>query len=242
MQQIRCGSHFSQNDNQKPLVGVVLPCYEKNDEITKVVNNLHVLLSAADFNHVIVVVDDGSSVPILKNDQSCVTYLRHEDNKGKGAAIRTGVRDIHPEIVCLFDADLDIEPSCLIPMINAVLSGQCDLAIGSKRHPDSQLIYPALRKVISRCFFEVQTLLFSLPKMDTQTGAKVLSKKCIPILLETVEVGFLIDIDLLIDVQRSGHLIQEYPVVINHGFSSTISLKDVKNMMFGLLRIWWKKR
>jgi glycosyltransferase involved in cell wall biosynthesis len=242
MRQIRCGGKFSPGEKEKPLIGVILPCYEKNEEIVKVVNSLHALLSASGFNHVIVVVDDGSSVPIQKNVQACVKYFRHKYNMGKGAAIRTGAQNIDPEVICLFDADLDIEPSCLIPMINAVLSGQCDLAIGSKRHPNSQLIYPILRKIISRCFFEVQTFLFSLPKMDTQTGAKVLSKKCIPILLETNELGFLIDIDLLVEVQRSGYSIEEYPVVINHGFSSTVSFKDIKNMTFGILRIWWKKR
>ena len=221
---------------------VILPCFQKSHEIGAVVQNLSDVLNGTNLKYRLLIVDDGSTIPVSIPNNDVVLVVRHELNRGKGAALRTGITLSRSKLIAFFDSDLDIDPSCLPPMIFAVLLGQCELAIASKRHPASNIFYPKLRVVLSRSFYFIQRILFNLPPHDTQTGAKVLGSHAIEEMRKTTEKGFLIDLELVILLNAKKYRISEFPVSIEHKFSSTIRVRDILMMARGIANIYSKYR
>ncbi|THV41834.1 glycosyltransferase family 2 protein [Glycomyces buryatensis] len=85
----------------------------------------------------IVAVDDGSrdrSWEVLRSfeDEPRVTLIRHERNKGKGAAIRTAAREASGDYVVVFDADGEYEASDLARLLTPILDGKAEVVYGSR--------------------------------------------------------------------------------------------------------------
>ena len=71
--------------------------------------------------------DDGGTDAKL-----CWTWIRHESNQGKGAAIRTALTHVDTELVVIHDADLEYHPRDLLQMVDLFLSEDADAVFGSR--------------------------------------------------------------------------------------------------------------
>ena len=65
----------------------------------------------------------------------CWVWIRHEKNRGKGAAIRTGLSHVDTELVVIHDADLEYHPRDLLQMIELFLYEDADAVFGSRFMP-----------------------------------------------------------------------------------------------------------
>ncbi|MGD8602005.1 MAG: glycosyltransferase family 2 protein, partial [Gemmatimonadota bacterium] len=85
----------------------------------------------------VVVVDDGSSdgtrdlLPKLEGDL-IDTLVMHEQNRGKGAALRTGFAAASGDVVVVQDADLEYDPLEIPMLLKPILSGKADAVYGSR--------------------------------------------------------------------------------------------------------------
>ena len=83
----------------------------------------------------IILIDDFSTDgtrEILKELESKYKVFYHNENMGKGAALRTGFGHISGDIVVIQDADLEYEPVDYIPLIKLIIDGKADVAYGSR--------------------------------------------------------------------------------------------------------------
>ena len=159
----------------------VIPAY---NEATRLAPTLRVIaeLSASHLGECqIIVVDDGSTdstADIARAFQSphCDVSVLCFPHRGKGSAIRHGVRVASGEIVILCDADLQDSVRQVLPLIVALREG-ADIAIGSRwlAPPDSHLGQPLHRRIASRIFNFVASHVLKLPFRDTQCGLKTLT-------------------------------------------------------------------
>jgi glycosyltransferase involved in cell wall biosynthesis len=101
----------------------------------------------------IIVVCDGSSdgAPMLARalEDDRVRVLDYPDNVGKGHAILHGVAHAQGRLVGWLDSDLDVSPESIVHAARRFDDGPVDAVVGSKRHPDSRVRYPFLRRVYS---------------------------------------------------------------------------------------------
>lgn len=118
-------------------LSVVIPCYDEAETLEACV--AQVLEIASDRVELeIVIVDDAStdgSLPIAENlatRHAEVRVLRHPTNQGKGAALRTGFREVTGDYVAVQDADLEYDPRDLIRMLEPLESGRADVVLGSR--------------------------------------------------------------------------------------------------------------
>ena len=127
------------------------------------------------------------------------------------------------------DADGDISPELLAPFVSIMQSQKPDIIIGSKRHPDSSVHYPPLRRLYSWGYQHLIAVLFRLHVKDTQVGIKLVDRKVIADVLPLLrESRFALDLELLVLARRLGYThIVEAPVRIRERFGSTVSLKAV---------------
>ena len=94
------------------LITVIIPCYNENRTISKIINKI---LSLKNINLQIIVIDDCSTDgtrEILKNEISerVDKIIYHNINKGKGAAIKSSIESIKGDIILIQDADLEYDP------------------------------------------------------------------------------------------------------------------------------------
>ncbi len=115
-------------------LSVIIPCYNESTTIKTVIDRVK---SAPVKDIEIIVVDDAStdgSVDILKTEVEPIVdrVIYHPENRGKGAALRTGFKEASGDIVVVQDADLEYDPNDLPILMKPILSGKADVVYGSR--------------------------------------------------------------------------------------------------------------
>jgi glycosyltransferase involved in cell wall biosynthesis len=183
---------------------------------------------------------DGSPFTLEGFPESVVRRVNFTTNFGKGHALRAGLGMGRGRYLGFIDADGDISPELLAPFVSIMQSERPDIIIGSKRHSDSSVHYPPLRRLYSWGFQHLIALLFRLHIKDTQVGIKLVDRKVIADVLPLLrESRFALDLELLVLAKRLGYTrIVEAPVRIRERFGSTISLKAVWLLLIDTLALF----
>ena len=121
-----------QNTN-KTLLSVIVPCFNEINTIDKVIKKIK---TSPVQNKEIIIVDDfsidGSREYLKSLIDNQITIKLHSRNKGKGAAIRTGIESAKGEIIIIQDADLEYDPNEYVNIINPIIDNKADVVYGSR--------------------------------------------------------------------------------------------------------------
>jgi dolichol-phosphate hexosyltransferase len=113
---------------------VVMPVYNEERTVVRAIEEVLALDLACPLE--LIVVDDGSrdrtSELIASIHDPRLLHLRHETNRGKGAALRTGAAAATSSHIVPFDADLEYSAADLIRLMEPVLSGAADIVYGTR--------------------------------------------------------------------------------------------------------------
>jgi glycosyltransferase involved in cell wall biosynthesis len=130
----------------KTTLSVIVPVYNEEYLVETSLARLLVLGESPLLDLVkVIVVDDAStdgtaaalesfrkSVEAKSDPKFAWTWLRHEQNSGKGAGIRTGLAQVDTELVVIHDADLEYHPADLLKMVEVFLLEDADAVFGSR--------------------------------------------------------------------------------------------------------------
>src|ERR1043166_201126 len=225
-----------------PAFSVVIPCYNEAARIGETLRLTLDYLRSESPESELIVVNDGSTdaTPqiareVLATAETETRLLENYPNRGKGAAVRSGLIAVQRPIGLFFDADLSTPLSETPKVIEPIANGDVDLAFGS-RALDRKLIgihQPWRREQAGRVFNFIVRLATGLPFWDTQCGFKAFRLDvCRPILEAARLDGFAFDVELLYLAQHAGLRIREIPVRWNHAEGSKVSFfKDSLRML-----------
>ncbi|MHB8439266.1 MAG: glycosyltransferase [Acidimicrobiales bacterium] len=187
---------------------------------------------------------DGSAQSIVALAPGRLRQINLPVNVGKGEALRVGLREGRGRYVGFIDADGDIPAHHLGQFVEAVRSGTVDIVVGSKRHAQSEVVYPRARRIYSWGFQQLIRLMFRLDVRDTQTGIKILRRDVLESVLPYMfEKRFAFDLELMVVAARQGFdRVAELPVRIEQHFGSTISPGAVLGIVADTAHIWWRLR
>jgi glycosyltransferase involved in cell wall biosynthesis len=126
----------------------------------------------------VVVVDDCSTDATLSTARSLASDTRvvvkhHEVNRGKGAAIRTGLAAITAPLVIIQDADLEYDPDDYQKLITPILRGRADVVFGTRGFAGHSA-YSYWFVVGNRLVTTATNILFNCYLQDMETGFKVM--------------------------------------------------------------------
>jgi putative flippase GtrA len=225
-------------------LSVVVPAYGEADRIGKTVRRLREEL--ADIHESggfeVIVVDDGSAdatadAALAGGADQVVVQPR---NRGKGAAVRTGVLAARGRAIAFTDADLAYAPDQLRRIL-AAIEGGWDVAIGDRRHRDSRtLAAPSpLRALGSRVINWLGYAVLLGSYRDTQGGLKGFRSDVARFVFDRTRVdGFAFDIEVLHLVERHELSLVEVPVeVVNNRRSTVREGRDAARLVVDLARI-----
>lgn len=158
-------------------LSIVIPVYNEVETIEAVYRRV-TAVALDNIEKEIVIVDDGSAdgtVEVLKKLESeGVRILYHERNRGKGAAIRTGLKEASGELILVQDADLEYDPTEYSRLIRPILDGKADVVYGSRfvgAEPHRVLFF--WHYVGNRFLTLLSNMLTNLNLTDMETGYKV---------------------------------------------------------------------
>ncbi len=215
-----------------PPFSVVIPCFNEAARIGETLRLALDYLAANAPESELIVVNDGSTDATgaiarerLRSAKIETRLLENFPNRGKGAAVRSGLLAARKPIGLFFDADLSTPLGETPKVIEPIANGDIDVAFGS-RALDRKLIgihQPWRREYAGRVFNLLVRCATGLPFWDTQCGFKAFRLEiCRPIIEAARVDGFAFDVELLYLAQRAGLRIQEIPVRWNHAEGSKV--------------------
>ena len=194
------------------LLSVIVPVYNERNTVGEIIRRMRLVDLPIDRE--IVVVDDGSvdgTDKILATlEDSTVRVRRHPDNRGKGAAIRTGISAARGDVVLIQDADLEYDPQEWPRLIAPLLLGQARVVYGSRYFRERQAAWSG-RWLGARALALLVALLYNAAISDVETGYKVMDRAVLDGLNIQAD-RFEFEPEITARLLRGGHRIHEVPV------------------------------
>jgi glycosyltransferase involved in cell wall biosynthesis len=194
------------------LLSVIVPVYNERNTVGEILRRMRRVELPIDRE--IVIVDDGSvdgTDKVLSALQdSTVKVVTHPVNRGKGAAVRTGIAAARGDLVLIQDADLEYDPEDWPRLVAPILEGRTKVVFGS-RYIGEREAMPVTRWLGDRSLALLATLLFNATVSDVETGYKVFDRKVLESLGLQAD-GFDIEPEITAKLLRQGNRLYEVPV------------------------------
>jgi len=194
---------------------IVVPAYNEESTVKEVVSHLISLHNELPGELEIIVVNDGStdatgSLLEAMDDQN-LTVIHHEVNKGKGAAVRTGIAAATGTHVLIFDADSEYDPNDIPRVVAPLISGRAEVVYGS-RMSGFGTVHPTLvHRVGNHMMTLFANLLFGAAISDLHTCIKLLPTDLLRN-MKLTEQGFGLDTEISAEMLRAGFRPFELPI------------------------------
>jgi len=195
-------------------LSVIVPVYNERNTVVEVVRRMRAVELPDGIEREIIVVDDGSTDgtrDVLRQlGDSTVRVLAHEGNRGKGAAVRTGLALATGDYVLIQDADLEYDPEDWPRLIAPVTRGRARVVYGSRFTGERRNML-LLHWIGNRLLSLVTNVLFNSTLSDMETCYKLVDRS----LLNGLELRsdrFDIEPEITAKILKRGVRIYEVPI------------------------------
>jgi glycosyltransferase involved in cell wall biosynthesis len=233
-----------------PLVRLVIPCLNEVKQLEWSVETCREFLARSfPYRWEVFVADNGSSdgtaevAKRLSEQHADVGYFTIPE-RGRGRALRKAWTECDADIVAYTDVDLSTELEALEKLCRAIHEGGCDIATGSRLHPESLIQRGLKRDVISRCYNAFIKCVLFTHFSDAQCGFKAVSRRVVRELVPQIrDQAWFFDTELLVLGEKQGYRIADVPVRWIDDDDSRVKIvstawEDIKGVMRLRRHLW----
>jgi glycosyltransferase involved in cell wall biosynthesis len=225
-------------------LSVIVPAYNERETLAEIVRRIR----AVPIPKEIILVDDGSTDGTGEllaglEAEGGLRVFRHEQNLGKGAALRTGFRHATGDIVVIQDADLEYDPAEYAQLIRPIVEGEADVVFGSRfvsEGPHRVLYY--WHRVANGLLTNLSNVFTGLNLTDMETCYKVFRREVIRAIAPTLrEDRFGIEAELTAKVARRRCRVYEWGIGYRgrtYEEGKKIGIRDAWRALWCIVRYW----
>ncbi|MHC4657662.1 MAG: glycosyltransferase [Planctomycetota bacterium] len=217
---------FYNRENIDMDLSIVIPAFEESKKIGADIEAASAFLDGSHLTGEIIVVDDGShdrTSEAAKNAAADLAsrisfqVIRCEQHRGKGYAIRVGIKKTSGEYVMFADSGCCVPYGNVLRGLDMLKNGACDIVHGSRKLRESRIQKPQgwYRRICSKIFhwFVIYVMKIPAELTDTQCGFKIyrgdvarkLYSRCI-------SDGFMFDVEIILRAQKQAYHMKEFPI------------------------------
>ena len=232
------------------LLSIVIPVYRQEKTIVDNVKNLEKALDEINIKYEVIVVIDGlldkASEELRKIKNKNLRIYGYKNNQGKGYAVKYGMLKAKGDIVGFVDAGMDIDLGGIRILLDYLKLHNADIVVGSKLHPDSEVVYPTQRKIMSWGYRTFTHLLFGFNIRDTQVGLKLFKRKVArDVFIKLLVKQFSFDVETLAVAYLLGYKeIYEAPIKLKFNNNSSITSRSfwriICHMLWDTIGIFYR--
>ncbi len=205
---------MGKQEAEKEILSIIIPIYNEKKTIQALIEKVR-RADVLGLSKELILVDDGSddgTRDILKKINNAKVFF-HETNKGKGAAVRTGLQHARGDIVLIQDADLEYDPNDYSALLAPLIAKKTDVVYGSrfvksKMFPKNMYYTHCLGNMV---LTGMTNMLYSANLSDMETCYKAMRKEAVKG-LELSSVGYDIEPELTAKILKKGISIHEVPI------------------------------
>ena len=233
-------------------LSIVAPLYNEKDSIPILARTLSLLAErlTPEYELECILVDDGSRDGTSDEAKTCfasfprLVLLKHERNRGPGAAVRTGFDKATGEVICTIDSDCTFDPLKIPSMLKLLDDQKADIVTASPYHPNGGVEnVPPWRLLLSRGASAIYRRLCAC-KLYTYTSFMRAYRRQV---IETVAFdndGFAAFTEMLLRAGLQGYKVAEIPMVLKSRAAGTSKMKVVYTIRTHLALMarafWWR--
>lgn len=225
-------------------LSIIIPVYNEERTILAILKKVSKVRLPANITKEIIVVDDSSAdstLKILKNIKNInFKLIVHNANKGKGAAVRTGIKESSGDYIVIQDADLEYDPEDYLKLLEPVIKAGEKIVYGTrlKNYPlsfwgEEKTVLP-LHLLANKFLTFLVNILFRANLSDMETGYKLFSREVLK-KMDLKSNRFDIEPEITIKALKLGYNIKEVEII-----TRPRDYKEGKKIGFmdGLSAIW----
>lgn len=219
-------------------VSVVVPAYNEENGLRGVLEQLQVVLAALPLPAEIIMVDDGSvdDTAAIAASFAGVTVVRHDHNRGYGAALKSGIRQARYDLICITDADGTYPNERIVDLLQQVEQGY-HMAVGARR--GAQVAIPLVRKPAKWVINHLANWISGETIADVNSGLRVFRRSVALRFFRVLPNTFSFTTTITLAMLTNGYRVAYVPVnyYARKGKSKIHPISDTLNFIQLILRI-----
>jgi len=221
-------------------VSVVIPAYNEEHGIGQVLGQLEEVMGGAGHAYEILVIDDGSddgTAAVAEGFSGRVKVLRHNANRGYGAALKTGIRHARFETVCITDADGTYPNGDIPRLLDHLASSECDMVVGA-RTGDS-VAHPLSRRPAKWMLGRLASYVVGEAIPDMNSGLRAFKRDVAERMFEVLPDGFSFTTTITVGMLTNAYLVEYEPINYHPriGRSKIRPIRDTLNFIQLILKM-----
>jgi dolichol-phosphate mannosyltransferase len=220
---------------------LVVPCFNESEGIPQLCTKLRDLLPhLADGSTEILFVDDGSTdgtAEVIRREAPDLPYrmLTHQQNRGLGAALRTGFANATGDEIVTMDSDCTYDPMQVVELLRILRTGK-DVVTGSPYHPEGRVVnVVGWRLLLSKTLSYLYWLVVPV-RIYTYTSCFRAYRRDALSYLEAESDGFLAVTQLLVSAILNGCTVAEMPAVLT---SRKFGRSKIRTLQVAFSHLWF---